>query len=144
MGPAGAGSVGGDWGIGTVELESGPLLVRYNASMERLADPSTFPIKIGMAVPFNDPNPGGMPNPDEAKQVQAVEDEILRQLGAVGPYAHALVLTTGVFREFVFYVPPDFDVKAVHEAIMAQVETHKVQCHAQPEPDWSTWRDWTP
>jgi hypothetical protein len=53
-------------------------------------------------------------------------------------------LTTGVMKEFVFYIPRDIDIKAIHESIQAAVSTHEVQCMAVMEPKWDSYVQFAP
>lgn len=57
---------------------------------------------------------------------------------------HALVLTTGEMKEFVFYVSPGADIKSMHETLMQMVSTHEVQCMALNEPKWETYQQFSP
>lgn len=43
-----------------------------------------------------------------------------------------------------FYVPSGVDIKAIHEAVQAAVATHEVQCMALNEPQWDSYRQFTP
>lgn len=58
----------------------------------------------------------------------------MHRTGARGVFA--FVLTTGVMREFVFYVAGQPDFAAIHEAIMARVTTRGVQCLAEHDANW--------
>jgi hypothetical protein len=48
-------------------------------------------------------------------------------------------LTTGVMREFVFYIAPDADIAAIHQAVRSRVSSHDVQCMAVTEPAWEAY-----
>lgn len=62
----------------------------------------------------------------------------MHRTGARGVFA--FVLTTGVMREFVFYVAGQPDFAAIHEAIMARVTTHGVQCLAEHDANWNAYQ----
>lgn len=117
------------------------LLVRFNETARELAGHPDLSIKLGFAMPFNRPNEGGLPDPEENVQLAAIEDLIVHRVlsGEVG--LHALTLTNGVMKEFVFYIPPGRDIAGLHSALRAEVSTHDVQCLAIKDPDWNSFRD---
>jgi hypothetical protein len=55
-----------------------------------------------------------------------------------------MTLTTGVMKEFVFYIPSGRDIAGLHSALRAEVPTHDVQCMAVKEPNWNSFREFTP
>jgi hypothetical protein len=127
------------WSVAEASYEGSPLIVRLNSSAQEWLGHKALPIKLGFAVPLNAPNEGGLPQPDENKQLNDVEDVILREVEAKVRGIYALVLTTGTMREFVFYIVADADIKAVHDAIRKSVSTHEVQCMAETDPKWATY-----
>lgn len=133
-----------NWGVAQAAIDSSPLIIRYNASAQIWAGHAELPIKLGFAVPLNSPNEGGLPDPDENEQLNDVEDTIVREIEARTRALHALALTTGLMKEFVFYVPRGTDIKSIHEAVRAAVTTHEVQCMAVNEPNWDSYRQFAP
>ena len=101
--------------------------------------PATFPIRLGFAIPLNRPNDGGLPDPAENEELNEVEDIIRREVEAKATGMHVLVLTTGVMREFVFYITDNVDIAAIHNAIRSAVSTHEVQCMAVTDPGWDAY-----
>jgi hypothetical protein len=132
------------WGVAEVGSPDSPLIVRYNETARDWNGHSELPIKLGFAIPVNSPNPSGLPDPDENQQFDEIEDIIAREIGSQTPALHALVLTTGEMKEFVFYIPHGVDIKAIHEAIRSAVTTHDVQCLAVIEPGWDSYRQFAP
>lgn len=140
-------SLSGDgcrWGVAEARYDSSPLIVRFNETARDWAGHSALPIKLGFAVPLNAPSAGGLPGPEENAQLNEVEDILVAKLAALPRVLHALVLTTGVIREFIFYVPAGVDIKQLHESIQFAVKTHEVQCVATMEPKWDSYRQFTP
>lgn len=82
------------WGVAQANYEGSPLLIRYNEAAKDWAGHAGLPIKLGFAVPLNSPNEGGLPDPAENEQLEAIEDLILREVEARTTGLHALVLTT--------------------------------------------------
>lgn len=132
------------WSLAEAAIDSTPLIIRYNESASEWVAHAGLPIKLGLAVPLNSPREGGLPDPEENQQLNEIEDIVTREIDARSPALFALVLTTGVMREFVFYVPAGVDLRAIHEAIQAKVTTHEVQCVAEKETRWNSYRQFTP
>lgn len=134
----------GAWTLMSGEYDGAPLLARYNQSAQAWCAHPRLPIKLGFAIPLNEPNPGGLPSPSENQQLDAIEDLILASVAAATPAMSALALTNGVMKELIFYIPAGVDIEALHRSIAASVPTHEVQCMAVVETDWDTYRQFTP
>ena len=131
---------------GTWQLSQGmsgdtPIIVRRNTHLEPFAGETPLTLKIGFAIPLNTPNPGGMPDPDENEAIGNLEDTIFDALRKSGPSVFALAISTGTYKEFVFYAQPDMDIKSVHEGLLQDVKSHDVQCYAEMDPKWETYKD---
>lgn len=132
------------WGVAELGFDSSPLIVRYNESARSWIGHSGLPIKLGFAIPLNFPNEGGLPDPDENEQLSIVEDTIVQEIASRTIALQALALTTGVMKEFVFYIPRGVDIKSIHESIQAAVESHEVQCMAVTDPKWDSYSQFAP
>lgn len=132
----------GTWQISQGTSGETPIIVRRNTHLEPFAGKTALTLKIGFAIPLNAPNPGGMVDPEENEVVANIEDMIIEALRAVGPSVHALAISTGTYKEFVFYARPDIDIKTVHEELMQGVKSHEIQCYAEMDPKWETYKDY--
>ena len=132
---------GRPWGVTQGVFDGSPLIVRYNESAEDWIAHPELPIKLGFAVPLNAPQENGLPDPAENEQLNDIEDVIVREVAERTVGLHALVLTTGTMKEFVFYIPEGADIKTIHETIQQMVSTHEVQCMAVKEPKWDSYKD---
>jgi hypothetical protein len=132
----------GQWRVSEGEYDGDPIIVRFNAILKPFAGKTDHNLKIGFAIPLNNPNPGGMPNPEENDQIAAIEDRINVALQEKGSVVPALVITMGTFKEFVFYAKPDLDVKSAHEQLMTEITSHEIQCIARIEENWETYKEW--
>ena len=132
------------WGVAESGFDSSPLIIRYNETAREWIGHSELPVKLGIAIPLNAPDEGGLPSPDENEQLNEIEDIVVREIGARTHGLQALALTTGVMKEFVFYIPRDVDIKTIHESIQASVTTHEVQCMAEMEPKWDSYIQFAP
>jgi hypothetical protein len=118
-----------------------PIVVRVNTHLKPFAGDTELTVKIGFAVPLNFPNEGGLPDPNENQVLAEVEDRIAEELTSAGEVVQALAITTGTFKEFVFYAKPELDIKTVHEKLMSEITSHEVQCYAEMDPDWQTYNE---
>jgi hypothetical protein len=132
------------WSVAQGESDGAALLVRYNETAAGFAGHSKLPIKLGFAIPLNSPNVGGLPDAEENSELDVIEDLIGREVMAATHGVYALVLTTGVMKEFVFYIAPGADIAKLHEDIRNQVSSHDVQCMAVEERKWESFRAFTP
>lgn len=132
------------WSVASGESGGGPLILRINESAKVLAGHPALSLKLGFAIPLNQPIEGGLPDASENEGLAAVEDRIAQRVleGASG--IHALTLTNGVMKELVFYMAPGLDVAALHGALREEVRSHDVQCMAAEEPGWETFRGIVP
>lgn len=131
----------GTWQISQGDSSGNPIIVRVNTHLKAFAGHTKLTVKIGFAVPLNSPNEGGLPEPEENRILDEVEDKIANELARTGEAVQALAITTGTFKEFVFYAKPGLDIKALHEKLMSEITTHEVQCYAEMEPDWATYKE---
>lgn len=128
------------WGISRGEHDGDPLIVRCNKTVGEWTGQAELPIKLGFAIPLNHPNEGGLPDAEENAALGQIEDEIVRQVFAATSAVFALALTTGIMKEFIFYIASDTDSSAIHARIRELVPTHEVQCIAVQEPGWDSYR----
>lgn len=127
------------WTIAEGSHGDGPMLVRINTSAKRWAGHPELGIRVGFAIPLNHPNPSGLPDAQENRVVGDLEDRIRGLLKAGGPVVHALAITTGTFKEFVFYLKNGESIGPVHEQLRAEVTSHQVQCMAYRDPAWEVY-----
>ena len=130
----------GVWSVTMVELEDGPLIIRLNEALESWIAHPQLTIKLGFALPLQNPVPGGLPYPEENEALTQIEDFIEAQVQQVTIGVHAMTNTNGVMKEFVFYITEGVDIKTLHESLNASVQTHEVQCIAERETNWETFR----
>lgn len=132
------------WGMAELDEEQGPLLIRFNSTVKDWEGHPELPIKLGFAIPLNNPNEGGLPDPDENEQLSVVEDAICREVeqGATG--VQVLALTTGIMKEFIFYISPGADIAKMHQTLQENVSSHEVQCIAITEPKWDLYKSFSP
>lgn len=131
------------WRIAQGDYEGRPLLVRFNEAGRELAGHPGLPIKLGFAVQLHRPHEGGLPDADENEELGVLEDLIAQRVLADAVGLHAMTLTTGTMKEYVFYIAPGLDIARLHAALRKDVATHDLQCMAVEEPGWASFRAFT-
>ncbi|MCG2584171.1 DUF695 domain-containing protein [Massilia sp. TS11] len=127
------------WSIVEAKGNGGPMIVRFNETAKSWARHPALDIRVGFAVPFKAPNPDGQPVPEEDQGLSLIEDSILSHVRKLGPSVQVLAITTGTFKEFVFYVGNAAGIADVHKQIVSDVTSHEVQCVAERDPKWSVY-----
>ncbi len=130
----------GDWSLAMLSDDGRPLILRFNDSAAAWAGHSALSIKLGFACPLNQPVPDGLPAPEENQQLSDVEDTIDAEVSAVAQGLKVMSVTNGVMKEFIYYIVENVDIKSLHERLMSIVQSHEVQCIAERERNWSTYR----
>jgi Family of unknown function (DUF695) len=131
----------GTWQVSQGESGGSPIVVRINTRLKPFAGNTELTLKIGFALPLNSPNEGGLPDPAENQILADVEDKIADALASAGDVVQALAITTGTFKEFVFYGKPNLDIKTTHERLMSEIKSHDLQCYAEMDPNWDTYKE---
>jgi hypothetical protein len=132
------------WGIAQAEHDEAALLVRFNESAREWAGHADLPIRLGFAVPLKRPNKGGMPDAAENAELLSIEDVICRYVSEKMVGLHVLTLTTGVMKEWVFYVARGADIATLHGDVRSEVASHDVQCMAVEERRWESYQNFVP
>jgi Family of unknown function (DUF695) len=126
------------WTVEETTHDGRRLIVRANEGARTLSGDPRLGIKVGLAVPFHDPDRSGMLSTQEAKQLNATEDQIVASLNG---HAHlVLVLTTNGMREFVAYTGDGGWLPAFDRELQETITTHAVQIDARADPDWTAYR----
>lgn len=129
------------WTLAEGVYDDAPLLLRFNELAKNWVGHPGLPIKLGFAILLNDPNEGGLPDPDEFAVLGDIEDVIFEEVEAKTTGMLVMILTTGVMRELVYYIAPGSDIGAIHQAIQGRVTTHEVQCMAVNDPTWDAYTE---
>jgi len=96
---------------------------------------------VGVAVPLHAPEPNGLPGTDESIALGEIEDNLLSALCASRQTIPALVITTGGFREFVFYTSVPHEAAKALENLRDTTSSHKLQFYVESDPKWQVYRD---
>ena len=124
------------WSVFTADENSEPLVVLRNDAAGKWKWHPQLSLRIGFAMPLNNPNPGGLPTPEENMQLQAIEEIIAKEVVSTFRAVHVLSITNGVMKEFVYYEVSGPDIGELHQRIRTLVPSHDVQCIGARDPKW--------
>lgn len=130
------------WSVIGSKNESGPVIVRVNNSAIEWAKHPELNIRVGFAVPLNSPNPGGLPDGEENFLLNDIEDGLCELLKKTGSSIQVLAITTGQFKEFVFYIQNGDGIENAHKEAVARFPSHDIQCIGENDPEWQVYNEW--
>ena len=129
------------WSVLELESNELPLLVRLNTSAKDLISHPDLGIRVGFAIPLLSPNKGGMPEPNENLKLNEIEDFIINAIHETGPMVQALTITTGEFKEFVFYIKNSDGIETAHKKAQSAFTEYEIQCMGEHDPEWNTYKE---
>ena len=121
-----------------------PMIARYDAKYKNFKNRKKYKYQVGVAIPLNNPNPGGLPDPEENRALSDIEDKIDNILCIDDNTLFVSVLTTGVMKEFVFYTSDPETIKIHFENLQNQISSHKIQLMIQIDEDWDAYEYFQP
>lgn len=127
------------WSVMQATTNNALMIIRVNTTARRWAKHPALGVRVGFAVPLNHPNEHGDTASIENFALNQMEDRILSYLKSFGPAIHVLTITSGTFKEFVFYIQNGDSVRNVHERIKLESPSHEVQCIAEHDPKWTVY-----
>ncbi|MDP5188923.1 DUF695 domain-containing protein [Rheinheimera baltica] len=130
------------WSVLEVSGGEGPMLVRVNNTAKEWAKHPKLNIRVGFAIPLKTQNPDGMPNPEENSAFNQIEDELCDLIAKTGPSIQVLAVTTGTFKEFVFYIENASGIEGAHKEAIAKFPEYEVQCYGENDPKWQGYFQW--
>jgi hypothetical protein len=126
----------GDWAMLEGENDGQPMLVRRNESVEQFAGHHELPFRLGLAVPFLEPDENGFPSPDETGDLDDIEDGLVAYLQDEQVGVLTMVITTAGMREFVSYIRSAEVGEAAVQAAAAAGNDHEIQYYVEEDPEW--------
>ncbi len=104
-------------------MKGKPLIARINASVDGFRGHPELTYQVGVAIPLKLPDENGMPQPEEAEELNQIEDLVFEILEVQSRSVLVAVITTGGMREFVFYAVDPEEVKVNHMRLCQAVTT---------------------
>ena len=127
----------GDWSLRMAGRNDRPLTIVLRDDVAEASDKSSWPIKIGIALPVNRPEPSGLPGKEETTQFHAV-DQLIRT--SVGRRAVVVAVIAGDdMQEWLLYAYSGDWIEACHRELIDAVPTHNVQMYAREDHNWDTY-----
>ena len=83
------------WSVLQGSADDGPMLIRINTSAQNWAQHPLLNIRVGFAVPLNQPNPGGLPDASENLVLNQLEDVISGYMSYMDSSSFARGLSSG-------------------------------------------------
>ena len=130
------------WSVKRGNGKDGPIIVRINESAKEWAKHPQLNIRVGFAIPLRIQNPEGLPDSKENEEMNLIEDEICNLLCATGPAIQVLAITTGKFKEYVFYIKNGAEIENAHKQAMSRFPGYDVQCYGQTDTNWDEYFRW--
>ena len=132
------------WAVAQAELDGKPMFLRINEGLRPWVGRSPFGHRFGVTVPLRAPNEHGLPTDEEASALEQIEEALLAAFPPGGPSLLAVVITTGGFREWVFYTSAADEVGPALEALRPRAAPHEVQFYVEPDRKWAVFRSFLP
>ena len=127
------------WSVVHGIMDGDQILFRINDTANKWVGHPEMNLKLGFAIPLNQPTPGGIGTAEENKVLQEIEELIFKAVEERCTGILVLVISDGRMKEFVFYIVPGPDLRQMHLGIQDQVKTHEVQCIGQIEKQWESY-----
>jgi hypothetical protein len=127
------------WGLYKTTIDGRPGIVRYREGLAPFAGDPAFPVRIEIIAELIRPFDDGMPKPDDARALDPIEDEIVRQFEVPQKARFAAVLTGNGARTFLLMSRSD-NVTSQFEAVRAVAQGRPLHLQVLPDRDWARFR----
>jgi len=127
------------WALAEGDLDGHHSIVRVRIGLERFARDRAYPTRLEIAADFIRPFDDGMPQPDDARALGPIEDEIVQQFDVQHEGLLAAVVTGNVARTFIV-MSKRANVGAMFAAVKAHAAGRALRFHVEPDPSWERFR----
>jgi hypothetical protein len=131
----------GSWSVREGKIDGAPIITRFNVGAEELLGHPGLPFRLGIAVPLLEPEEFGLPTPTEFRTLSRIEDALITALESARRGVLVMSHTTGVMREFVFYVRSKSDAATATKAALGVGSGHAIQHYIEKDPTWSVYQE---
>jgi hypothetical protein len=131
--------IDGPWSVVQGNYNGGVIFARINIGYREFGSVPGYIYQVGVAVPFNNSEPTGLPSSEESAELVEIEDVICGVLEEGAAALFVGVITTGDTREFVFYARDSKQVEARFEELRGRIASHEVQLMIQPDENWDVY-----
>jgi Family of unknown function (DUF695) len=129
------------WAVAQGTYEGQPVIVRLNKGAKSLIGRPDYSFRVGIAVPFQQPDERGFPPQSEMKALDKIEDAVDRALEERGEAVHVATITTAGMREFVFYTGNTETVLTKINRLRTSTTSHEIQSMSVADPEWTMYKE---
>ena len=134
-------SIKDEWQIGEGVHEGERLIARVNVGARDLIGDAQYPLRIGIAIPFQSPQKDGMPSKDENQLFGRIEDLIYDYFNGKHRGVPCLIITTHGMREFIVYATTD-NVADLIGSLSQHFPAYDFQHYVEQDKDWDVYQYW--
>jgi hypothetical protein len=133
----------GPWSVSVREdqVDGKVMIVRSNTGYREFRSVPGYEHQAGIAVPFRDPEPTGLPSPDEDAELGELEATIRQSLQEHAESLLVAIITADGVREFVFYTRAPEQLKHRFEQLRNRFTSHEIQLMIQLDKDWEIYAE---
>ena len=125
----------GSWAEAAGDQFGEPMMVRLRTDLDGARDRDKWPVRVGIAVPYQSTEDTGLPAPGEAVALETVEQMVAATVGDRA--IKAIVITMGGMREYVLYSRSASWTDELSEELSTLVTTHHVRVVTDEDDGWS-------
>jgi hypothetical protein len=130
------------WSILQGQYQGKPMLVRRNDSAKQLSANSNYTYRVGIAIPLLNPNNDGFPTKEETAVLNAIEDDLSKELERDQRSIFVLAITTNGMREFVFYTHEPQMIAPALDSIRKTYAPREIQSYIREDAKWELYRQY--
>jgi Family of unknown function (DUF695) len=128
------------WALAGGDLDGHRVIVRVRVGLERFAGHRAYPTRVEVIADLIAPFEDGMPQPDDARALNPVEDEIVDQFEGRHTALLAAVVTGNGARTYILMSKqPNVDRELA--AIKAQAAGRAIHLRVDADPKWTRFRE---
>ncbi len=132
-----------EWTISEGERDGLPMIVRFNAGLRSVLGDKRYPFRVGIAVPLQSPQPGGLPSSEENLALNDIEDEIINLFNNHQRGFLSAVITTNAMKEYMVYSRTD-TVADIIDALNDQFPGYAFQHYVARDEAWEGYKNLIP
>ncbi|WP_394842077.1 DUF695 domain-containing protein [Pendulispora brunnea] len=123
------------WNLGQGNVQGHPTILRVRTGLARVAGDENYPTRVEIVADFLDPRDDGMPQPDDARALGPIEDEIVKQFDIRNEGLLAAVITGNGARTYIL-MSKRSNVDAAFAAVKVHAGGHELHLRVEADPAW--------
>ncbi|HYH75616.1 MAG TPA: DUF695 domain-containing protein [Candidatus Saccharimonadales bacterium] len=129
------------WTVSEGKYDGHRITVRKNVGARSLCGDAAYPFRLGIAIPFLDPQKDGMPLKGENEIYNRIEDLICDYFEPHNSGVLCLVLTTQGMKEFILYTNTDKLVDLIG-SLKIHFSEYDIQHYVEQDTEWEVYGQW--